>query len=394
MVTRGNTAEYYAHIKKIRRRRKRRELLLIHIKKEKRRVVLRRTIIRVEKVKITPKEGLAILVGTQIGAGVLGLPYAASQVGLIPATVILFGVMLLMLFTALIVLKISHSMNGAQMSTITERILGKWGGWTMYLSITLMSFGALLAYIAGMGNVFAQLFGIDENLGALIFWVFSSFLIYRGLQASGRAELMMYYFMLALFIGVMGMLIPYAKISNALYFNLAGMLSMMGISIFALGCHTVIPDVYKAIGDYDKTKSIVILSFLIPTLIYGFFMAMFLLAFGKDTPQIATQGLSEIYGYSGYLIGNIIPFIAITTSFIGIGLAQQSNTIEFLRMKKVYAWSLTTIPSLIVYLAGVKNFADVLAFAGDTGDMMSFIILPVVVWWVWKYRKKKKRMTY
>ncbi len=389
MAASGRNAEYYAHLKRIRKRRKRRQLLLIHLKKAKRKAVLRRTHIRVEKEKITPKEGLAILVGTQIGAGVLGLPYAASKVGLIPATLILFGVMLLMLFTAMIILKLSSQMNGAQMSTITERILGKAGGWTMYLSITIMSFGALLAYIAGMGNVFSQLFGIDENLGALIFWLFASFLIYRGLQASGRAELLMYYFMLALFIGVMGMLAPYSKLSNATYISLSGTMAMVGIAIFALGCHTVIPDVYKAIGDYRKTRRVVILAFLIPTVIYALFMAFFLLAFGTKTPQIATQGLSEMYGYAGYLIGNIIPFIAITTSYIGIGLAQQSNTVEFLRMRKIVAWSITTIPPLLVYIGGIKNFADVLAFAGDTGDMMSFIILPVVIWLVWLYRNKR-----
>ncbi len=388
MAASGRNAEYYAHLKRIRKRRKRRQLLLIHVRKAKRKVVLRRTHLRVEKEKITPKEGLAILVGTQIGAGVLGLPYAASKVGLILATLILFGVMLLMLFTAMIILKLSSQMNGAQMSTITERILGKAGGWTMYLSISIMSFGALLAYIAGMGNVFSQLFGIDENLGALIFWLFASFLIYRGLQASGRAELLMYYFMLALFIGVMGMLAPYSKFSNATYISLSGSMAMMGIAIFALGCHTVIPDVYKAIGDYKKTKRVVILAFLIPTIIYALFMAFFLLAFGTKTPQIATQGLSEMYGYAGYLIGNIIPFIAITTSYIGIGLAQQSNTVEFLRMRKIVAWSITTIPPLLVYIGGIKNFADVLAFAGDTGDMMSFIILPLVIWIVWLLKKR------
>ncbi len=390
MVTSGRNAEYYAHLKRLRKRRKRRYMLFIHLKKTKRRVVLKRTYFRLEKEKITPKEGLAVLVGTQIGAGVLGLPYAAAKVGLVPATIILFGIMLLLLFTAMIVLKLSASMGGAQMSTITERILGKAGGWTMYLSITIMSFGALLAYVAGMGNVFSQLFGINENLGALIFWLFAAFIIYRGLQASGKAELLMYYIMLTLFIVVMGMLVPYAKLSNGLYMNFAGIASMVGIAIFALGCHTVIPDVYKAIGDYQKTKRVVILAFLIPTIIYALFTAVFLFAFGAKTPQIATQGLSEMYGYAGYLIGNIIPFIAITTSFIGIGLAQQSNTVEFLKMKKILAWSITTIPPLLVYVGGIKNFADVLAFAGDTGDMMSFIILPIAIWIVWIYWKKRR----
>ncbi|WP_042698025.1 aromatic amino acid transport family protein [Thermococcus sp. PK] len=37
-------------------------------------------------------EALAVLIGTQIGAGVLGLPYAAKEVGLIPSILVLVGV--------------------------------------------------------------------------------------------------------------------------------------------------------------------------------------------------------------------------------------------------------------------------------------------------------------
>ncbi|MCD6474536.1 MAG: amino acid permease, partial [Thermoplasmata archaeon] len=214
---RKTSQTYFAWKKKLRRRRKRRKLLLIYLMKRRKKAVLRRTIIKVEKVRITPMEGLAILIGTQVGAGVLGLPYAASRVGLLPAIFVLFGVMLLMLFTALIVLDFSASMHGAQMSTIAENVLGKAGGWIMYASIALMSFGALLAYVAGMGSVFSQLFGIEKNLGAAIFWLIASIIIYEGVEASGKTELIMNYLMLALFIGVVVLLAPHAKLSNALY---------------------------------------------------------------------------------------------------------------------------------------------------------------------------------
>ncbi len=381
----GASQLYYARKKRL-ARRKRRKLMLIQLIREKKRVVLKRTIIKVEKPRISPKEGLAILVGTQIGAGVLGLPYAASKVGLFPAIAVLFGVMLLMLLTALAILKISAEMEGAQMSTIAERVLGKAGGWIMYGSILLMSFGALLAYVAGMGNVFATLFGIGESAGAALFWLFASFIIYLGLEASGKTELIMNYVMLILFIGIAAMLLPHAKLDNAIYANFGGMLSILGVAIFALGCHTVIPDVYKALGSYDKTKRVVILAFLVPAIIYAIFMASFLLVFGKNPPQIATQGLKSIYGRLGNIIGNIVPLLAITTSYIGVGLAQQSNSIEFLRLKKPIAWALTTLPPVTVYFLGIKNFADVLAFAGDTGDMMAFIILPILIWLVRRYK--------
>jgi len=349
---------------------------------------LRTSTIRVEKKRISKGEALAILVGTQIGAGVLGLPYAASKVGLIPALFVLFGVMLLMLWTGFIVLKFSADMNGAQMSTIAQRVLGKAGGWLMYISIFIMSFGAILAYIAGMGSVFSSLFGINETLGALIFWILASIIVYHGLEASGKTELLMSYIMLALFITVTIMLIPHAKKSNGLYTDLSGILSITGVAIFALGCHTVIPDVYKGLGSYEETKKVLVWAFLIPTAIYAVFMAAFLLAFGRETPQIATQGLQLLYGKLGNIIGNLIPLLAITTSYIGIALAQQSNNEEFVKLKRPIAWALTVIPPAAIYFAGVKNFADVLAFAGDTGDMMAFIILPILIWVVAKLRRR------
>ncbi|HDM67265.1 MAG TPA: amino acid permease [Thermoplasmatales archaeon] len=365
--------------KLLKRRRLQRERLLLQLMREQIKIVtLRISTIKVEKT-ITPREGLAILIGTQVGAGVLGLPYVASKVGLIPAFGVIVAVMLLMLSTALIVLKLSAEMRGAQMSTIAQRTLGRIGGWVMYLSIVLMSFGALLAYVAGMGSVFANLFGVDDTIGAIIFWVLASTIIYLGLEASGKTELIMSYIMLTLFIGIAGMLLPHAELENGLYVEISGILSMTGVAIFSLGCHTIIPDVYKGIGDYDKTKKVVIGSFLIPTIIYTIFMIVFLLVFGRETPQIATQGLEIIYGRIGNIIGNIIPLIAITTSYIGVGLAQQSNSREFLRLRKPVAWSITTIPPIIVYLLGIKNFADVLAFAGDTGDMLAFIILPILI---------------
>ncbi len=381
--------DYYARKKRLARRLRRKKILLQLIREQTKIVKFRLSTIKVFKPVITPWEGLAILIGTQVGAGILGLPYAASRVGMVPALFILLGVMLLLMSTALIILKLSAEMRGAQMSTMAQKLLGNAGGWIMYLSILIMGFGAMLAYIAGMGSVFSSLLGVNETIGAVIFWLLASAVIYLGLEASGKTELIMSFLMLVLFIGITASLFPYAKPENAMYAELGGILSMTGVAIFALGCHTIIPDIYRGIGDYKKTRNVVILAFLIPTIIYAIFMISFLLVFGRNTPQIATQGLEILYGRLGKIVGNIIPLLAITTSYIGIGLAQQSNSKEFLKLKKSIAWSLTTIPPLVVYLAGIKNFADVLAFAGDTGDMMAFIILPVIMLAIKKYRERR-----
>ncbi len=380
---------YYAERQALARRKKvRRNAALIQLmRKRKGAAAIRTSTIRVEKAHITKKEALAILVGTQIGAGVLGLPYAASKVGLLPALGVLFGVMLLMLATAFIVLKFTAEMDGAQMSTMASRTLGKAGGWLMYLSIFIMSFGALLAYIAGMGSVFSSLFGVSDTVGAAVFWALASFVVYRGLEASGKTELIMSYVMLALFVGVTLMLAPHAGLGKGLYVQWGGLLSITGVAIFALGCHTIIPDVYKGLGSYEETREVLVLAFLIPTAVYAVFTAAFLLVFGKATPEIATQGLELLYGWAGRIAGNLIPFLAITTSYIGIALAQQSNSEEFIKLDRKAAWALTVIPPALVYFAGIRNFADVLAFAGDTGDMLAFIVLPLLMWLAMRLRR-------
>lgn len=364
----------------LKKRRLRRERTLIQLLRRKTQIAALRTSPTKVERSITPLEGLAILVGTLVGAGVLGLPYAASNVGLLPALGILLGVMLLMLCTAFIVLKLSAEMGGAQMSTIAHNTLGKAGGWIMYISIMIMGFGAILAYISGMGSVFTHLFGVSETAGALFFWILASSVIYLGLETSGKTELAISLVLLAIFIGLTGMLLPHARLEKALYADVGGAFSMVGIVIFAYGFHTVIPDVYRGIGSYEKTKKVVVLAFLIPTVVYAVFMAIFLLTFGKNTPQVATQGLKAIYGQMGTIVGNAIPLFAITSSYIGIGLAQQSNSKEFLKLSKPAAWALVVVPPVAVYLAGVKNFADVLAFAGNTGDLMAFIVLPILIW--------------
>lgn len=364
----------------LKKRRARRERTLIHLLRRKTQIAALRTSTTKVERSISPVEGLAILVGTLVGAGVLGLPYVASKVGLLPALGILLGVMLLMLSTAFIVLKLSAEMGGAQMSTIAHNALGKAGGWIMYASITIMGFGAILAYISGMGSVFTDLFGVSESVGALVFWILASSVIYSGLEASGKTELVISLMLLVIFVGLTGMLIPYAQLEKALYVESGGAFSMVGVVIFAFGFHTVIPDVYRGIGSYEKTRKVIVLAFLIPTVVYAVFMAIFLLTFGKNTPQVATQGLEAIYGELGKIVGNALPLFAITSSYIGIALAQQSNTKEFLGLKKPAAWALTVVPPVLVYLSGVNNFADVLAFAGNTGDLMAFIVLPLWIW--------------
>ncbi|WP_052649013.1 aromatic amino acid transport family protein [Palaeococcus pacificus] len=218
---------------------------------------------------LSRNEALALAIGTQIGAGVLGLPYAARKIGLIPSIGVMFIVALVMYVTALFVLELSAKNGGKQMSTLAKEILGRPGGVIMFASVSLMSYGALLAYISGGGGVFANLFGINEEIGALIFWAFASLIIYRGLEMSGRSELILSGVLMILFMIVAAMAIPHAKVENAFYMGSEGLVTLFGVAIFAFGCHTIVPDIYKGLGNYREAKKVLLLAFLVPAIMYS-----------------------------------------------------------------------------------------------------------------------------
>ncbi|WP_144367973.1 aromatic amino acid transport family protein [Palaeococcus pacificus] len=119
---------------------------------------------------------------------------------------------------------------------------------------------------------------------------------------------------------------------------------------------------------------------------YSLFVASFLLVFGENTPQIATQALEQLYGRTGMLIGSLIPIFAILTSYIGLGLAQLDNMEEYLKMNRKLAWAITVLPPLALYMGGIRDFVEVLGAAGSTGDFMAFIIMPVVLYITYKLR--------
>ena len=139
---------------------------------------------------------IATLVGTIIGAGVLGIPYAISKSGFIPGMIILvilgFAVLILNLCVGEVALR---TKGRHQLPGYAEKYLGKWGKHVMSFSIIFAIYGALIAYFIGSGNVLADIFNLGNwsflFLGleisaslmfSICFFVILSTLIYFGLN--------------------------------------------------------------------------------------------------------------------------------------------------------------------------------------------------------------------
>ena len=116
--------------------------------------------------------GISAIVGTIVGAGTLGIPYVVSQVGfsigLIYLLIIGLISTLVMLYVTELVLRTKKT---KQMPGLAEKYLGKWGKRVMMLSQVLGIYGALIAYLTGIGSSFSGLIGGNSIIYSTIFYM-------------------------------------------------------------------------------------------------------------------------------------------------------------------------------------------------------------------------------
>ncbi|GAI14239.1 unnamed protein product, partial [marine sediment metagenome] len=121
----------------------------------------------------------AVLIGTVIGAGIFGLPYAFAKVGYIPGLFYLLVFAVVFLITNLcygeVVLRTKDEL---EMPGYVQRYLGKWGKWLIAISLILGIYGALIAYVIGVGGflhaILGPVLGGGQILWSLIFWGIAS----------------------------------------------------------------------------------------------------------------------------------------------------------------------------------------------------------------------------
>ncbi|MFW6384369.1 MAG: aromatic amino acid transport family protein [Halodesulfurarchaeum sp.] len=330
--------------------------------------------------------GASLIVGSIIGAGVLGIPYAAAAFGLLPSLVLTAVVGAVLYGTSIIILRFSAKHDGAQIATIATDVLGRPGGYIMMGGMMIYIYGALLAYTSAGGSTLASITPLSPVPGAVLFWIVASVMVFKGLEASIKTESVLVGGIVVLFLVVALTSLPHGEFSNATFADFGAWQAFVGVSLFAFVGHAMVPDVYKAVGDFETAKRSIQLAFVLIFLLYAMLTVAFVLVFGREVPQIAPKAFEQLYGTAGLVIGNVLPLITVLTSFIGFGLAQKNNYVDYNDLSPNVAWGLTTIPPLGLYLFGIRDFVGTLEIAGNFGAVILTLIVPIAMAVVWRSR--------
>ncbi len=331
---------------------------------------------------------ISVLVGTVIGAGILGIPYVIMKSGFT------FGLLNLIIVAAMIIIthlylgeislrtKTNHHLAG-----YAEKYLGKKGKYLMFFAFSFGAFAALLAYIIGESVSLSHLFFQTSQYSLLFgigFWIFMSILTHLSIKALEEGE--------ELGIGLIIILMAFIVIafwnkidvSNLTYLNMQNIFLPFGVILFAFLGFSAIPEIERILyrkQDKKLTKSVIIISNLVILAIYIIFTLIVLGSQGASTPQIATIALGKPF--------IILGILTMFTSYLAISFALiDTFRFDFNKTRK-QAWIYTTIIPIILFVAlsfiEGATFIKILGLGGAiAGGLTATLILAMV-----KQAKKK-----
>ena len=322
----------------------------------------------------------ATLIGTVIGAGILGIPYVLMKSGIAIGLSHLILLAIIMALTTLYLGEIAlRTKKNHQLTGYAEKYFGKKGKKIMFIAFSFGMYAALIAYLIGEGESFSQLFFNTTEFAiplAFAFWVILSALSYFGLKALEEGESIGVILILILIISIAVLSYNQINVENLTYNNYNNLFVPFGVILFAYLGFSAIPELERIFkGEGKHMRKSIVLGYLFCFIAYAVFAISVIGSKGLLTPPIATLVLGKPF----VLLGILTMF----TSYLALSIALIDMYRFDFKFSKIKAWLSVIIPPLVVYLAlkifNMAQFTRVLGIGGViSGGLTAILILLMV----------------
>jgi tyrosine-specific transport protein len=362
-----------------------------------------------------------LIIGTTIGAGMLGIPLTGGLVGFKFSTLIITLLWLLMTYTGLLVLEVNLTLplNKNSFSSMAQQTAGLYANIITMTCVFLLLYSLTGAYISGdtslLSSLTNQLFhaSIPNYINSILFTFIFGFFIWHSTKAADHINQLFISAKGIFIILTLGLLLPkihFSLLNTTAAHSPSNIWLVAPIFITSFGYHTVIPSITNYIGkNGNLSKKIIITGTTIPLIIY----ILWLLAVTGLIPKTGSNSFTQIsgsgsvaklvtaislYSHSEWVKIAINGFanIAMVTSFLGVTLGLFDFIADLFnfdnsKIGRLKTAAATFLPPLFFSFIYPNGFILALAFAAIFVTILE-VILPA--WMCIKLRKKNHALEY
>lgn len=343
------------------------------------------------KKHISLFEAIAVIIGTIIGAGVIGIPYVFAQAGFWTGSLVLAVVALALIVTRLMLGEvILRTESSHQLVGYTERYLG-WGLKQLQAVILIAGIlGTLLAYMIAQGDILSALLPdlwrswpvAADTAWALVFYAVFGVIFLQGLDIIKRSELLLTLLIFLIVVVITFFSAPEINWAYLSEFDLNRFFLPYGVILFACAGLVSIPEARQALRrDRAEHKLLpaIIYGGILPPILYFIFAGLVVGVAGLATDQVATVSLGQL-GTHVKIIVNLFAFFAVATSFLTLALAAQEILRFDYRLSGYLANSLVLATPLVGFLLGLRDFIVIINIVGALTVGINGLFA-VAAWW-------------
>lgn len=344
------------------------------------------------KRELTLWEATSIIVGAGVGGGIMAVPYLTAQAGALafwPIVLIALAAnILLHLMLVEVLLRDGRDLQVVELIR-TYVLRGRWGeiGIWLFFALLLVAFVAnLTAYMAGAGEIVAELLPLPLTVARLLVYVVSALIVYLGLKVIGISEQAAVVGTGALVVVIVVSIAgrpfsPADALGNVA--TLAGLqpaLALFGMVMYSLYAFFAVPQVVKGLRrDPQRIVRAVIIGLLLNALLIIFFVFV-ALAVAEPVTEVAIIGIGRAGTRFGAVAGSLFVLLAMVTSYWSVALALSDIIHERTAIDQRIAFAIATLPTLLLIVLGSLNFLDYLEIAGGvTGLIVVLITVPMYI---------------
>jgi tyrosine-specific transport protein len=340
--------------------------------KNKNKIIKKR---KMRKDKFLP--AIAVLVGTVVGAGFLGIPYVVSKTGFLIGIISIIFIGIFMMIINLYLGEITlRTKENSQLPGYAKKYIGQKGKILTFFAMIFGIFSALLAYILGVGRSLSYIFLGNFQYGfifSLLFWALISCLTFIGLRALKKYEKISFFTVISLFIIILFYYSNKIQADNLLYTNLQNMFLPFGVIVFSFLGFAAIPEVKRILRTQEKKMKLAIkIGCSIPIILYSLFTFVVLGYVGINVNEIATLSLGRFFSVLG-----ILTMIA---AYFVLSLAVRDTFRFDFKLSRKKSWMLSSFIPLFLFIIffslNLDSFTQILEIGGIvSGGITGILIL-------------------